>query len=167
MKNRQQLNYLQHQYIYCIYCKLLCLKYLQNLSSVFCHPSSGIADYPTLTDETFTYDANGSQIEEKNANGQLEKQYLYNTENRLSEIKDSVGQTIASYYYDPFGRRLSKTVTNPDATTTTTYFHYNDEGYSAEKTNGQITSYLFSPQNTWSTSPILKPSLRRFISSLL
>jgi len=149
------------------------------------------ADYPTLTDETFTYDAlgnrktdtntgitewlynqnnqllnsvdnqysydvNGSQIEEKDATGVLEKQYLYNTKNRLSEIKDANGQTIASYYYDPFGRRLSKTVTNPDTSTTTTYFHYNDEGYSAEKTNGQIISYLFSPQNTWSTSPILK-----------
>ncbi|VAW37970.1 hypothetical protein MNBD_GAMMA01-488, partial [hydrothermal vent metagenome] len=149
------------------------------------------ADYPNLTDETFTYDAlgnrktdsstgitqwlynqnnqllnsvnnqftydaNGSQIEEKDNNAVLEKQYIYNTENRLAEIKDGSGVNIATYYYDPFGRRLSKTVTNPDATTTTTYFHYNDEGYSAEKTNGQITSYLFSPQNTWSTSPILK-----------
>ncbi|VAW36457.1 hypothetical protein MNBD_GAMMA01-194 [hydrothermal vent metagenome] len=70
MKNRQQLNYLQHQYIYCIYCKLLCLKYLQNLSSV-------ISILPS-------------------------------------------------------------------------------EPCSAEKTNGNIISYLFSPQNTWSTSPILK-----------
>ncbi|VAW32818.1 hypothetical protein MNBD_GAMMA01-276 [hydrothermal vent metagenome] len=149
------------------------------------------ADYPTLTDETFTYDAlgnrktdsntgitqwlynqnnqllnsvnnqftydaNGSQIEEKDASGQLEKQYIYNTENRLAEIKDANGVNIATYYYDPFGRRLSKTITNPDTTTTKTYFHYNDEGYSAEKTGNQITSYLFSPQNTWSTSPILK-----------
>ena len=149
------------------------------------------ADYPTLTDETFTYDAlgnrktdsntgitqwlynqnnqllnsvsnqftydgNGSQIEEKDANGQLLKQYIYNTENRLAEIKDANGANIVSYYYNPFGKRLSKTITNPDASTTTTYFHYNDEGYSAEKTNGQIISYLFSPKNTWSTSPILK-----------
>ncbi|VAW36461.1 hypothetical protein MNBD_GAMMA01-195 [hydrothermal vent metagenome] len=149
------------------------------------------ADYPTLTDETFTYDAlgnrktdsntgitqwlynqnnqllnsvnnqftydaNGSQIEETDASGQLLKQYIYNTENRLAEIKDENNQTIATYYYDPLGRRLSKTITNPDTSTTTTYFHYNDEGYSAEKTNGQIISYLFSPQNTWSTSPILK-----------
>ncbi|VAW42366.1 hypothetical protein MNBD_GAMMA01-1126 [hydrothermal vent metagenome] len=203
----QQLSHLHYQYIYCIYYKLLCLQYLQNLSSVFCHPTSVItgnitnkntehgnytygyddvdrltsADYPTLTDEIFTYDAlgnrktdsntgitqwlynqnnqllnsvnnqftydaNGSQIEEKDASGQLEKQYIYNTENRLAEIKDASNQTIATYYYDPFGRRLSKTITNPDATTTTTYFHYNDEGYSAEKTNGQITSYLFSPK---------------------
>jgi len=150
------------------------------------------ADYPTLTDETFTYDAlgnritdsntgttawlynqdnqllnsvddqfsydaNGNQVEEKDSSGQLQKQYIYNTENRLSEIKDENGQTIATYYYDPFGRRLSKTITDHGtATTTTTYFHYNDEGYSAEKTDGQITSYLFSPQQTWSTSPILK-----------
>ena len=107
----------------------------------------------------YTYDASGNQIEEKDASGQLLKQYIYNTENRLAEVEDANGVTIATYYYDPFGRRLSKTITNPDASTTITYFHYNDEGYSAEKTNGQIISYLFSPQNTWSTNPKLKGSV--------
>ncbi|WP_188365549.1 RHS repeat protein [Marinicella pacifica] len=149
------------------------------------------ADYPVLTDESFTYDAlgnrktdsntgvtewlynqnnqllnsvssqyeydaNGNQTIEKDPQGQIIRQYIYNTQNRLGEIKDGSNQTIASYYYDPFGRRLSKTVTNPDQSTTKTYFHYSDEGYSAEITDGEIISYVFHPQRTWSTNPILK-----------
>jgi len=32
--------------------------------------------------------------------------YVYNLENRLSEVKDNSGATLATNGYDPFGRRL-------------------------------------------------------------
>lgn len=106
------------------------------------------------------------------ANDQVEQRYVYNSEERLAEVKDATDQTIASYYYDPFGRRLWKTVApnqpgNDSASPKTTYLYYTDEGYAAEYThNGNhpnseasITPvlsqlYLFAPQGLWSTEPL-------------
>jgi len=55
---------------------------------------------------------------------------FYNTEDRLTQVwKGNAGSgvLIASYGYDPFGRRLWKEVGG-----TRTYFHYSDEGLVAE-----------------------------------
>jgi len=97
---------------------------------------------------TYTYDANGSQIQ-KTENG-ITTDYLYNSNNRLSQIKQGT-TTIAAYDYDPFGRRLSKTVNG-----TTIYFYYSDEGLTAEaNSSGKITqSYGYAPDSTWGTDPL-------------
>ena len=58
--------------------------------------------------------------------------YIYNVEDRLAEVRDGQGSLIASYYYDPFGRRLWK-----DVGGTRTYFHYADEGLIGEY-NAQV-----------------------------
>ena len=104
----------------------------------------------------FEYDANGNQIKKLDSNGQLFFEFIYNIENRISEVKNSKGNKLAEYYYDPFGRRLSKTLFYLDQTSTTVYFHYNDSGLSSEKSDNQIVSYLFSPNGYWTTYPILK-----------
>ncbi len=152
------------------------------------------ADYPTMTDDSFTYDAlgnrktdyatteltewlynqnnqltdavtveyeydgNGNLIIEKEPGelGQIIKKYIYNTQNRMSEIKDGNDQVIASYIYDPFGRRLSKAVTNPDQSIDETYFHYSDQGLIAIKQSDSVTSFLMRPDENWSTNPLLK-----------
>ncbi|MBU1164760.1 hypothetical protein KKA15_04325, partial [Patescibacteria group bacterium] len=56
---------------------------------------------------TYNYDNNGNLIT-KNDNGSLTN-YTWDYENRLIEV---VGAALASarYDYDPFGKRLSKTV---------------------------------------------------------
>lgn len=103
-----------------------------------------------------TYDENGSQIQLKLSSDEIENEFEYNLENRLTKIKDGSGRIVVDYYYDPFGRRLSKTVYNLDGTETTTYFHYSHEGLSSEKTNDEVISYLFKPGSSWSVDPILK-----------
>jgi YD repeat-containing protein len=40
-----------------------------------------------------------------------QRSYDYNAAERLAEVKDN-GSTIAKYQYDPFGRRIGKTVNN-------------------------------------------------------
>ncbi|MBL0042694.1 MAG: RHS repeat protein [Xanthomonadales bacterium] len=120
----------------------------------------------------YAYNENGSTVEKQAPNEQIEQRYVYNTEERLAEVKDQSGTTIATYYYDPFGRRLWKTVApnqpgNDGASPKTTYLYYTDEGYAAEYThNGNhpnseasITPtlsqlYLFAPQGLWSTEPV-------------
>jgi len=53
--------------------------------------------------------------------------YVYNTEDRLTEVRDGSNALIVRYYYDPFGRRLWKEVGG-----TRTYSHYTDEGLIGE-----------------------------------
>jgi RHS repeat-associated protein len=97
---------------------------------------------------TYQYDANGSQI--KKTEGATVTDYIYNGENRLTQIKQGA-TTLASYAYDPFGRRISKTVNG-----TTTYYFYNDEGLTAEadSTGAVQVSYGYAPNSTWGTDPL-------------
>jgi len=98
----------------------------------------------------------------------------------MSQLIGAADQPIASYYYDPFGRRLWK-ILQPGAEghsgtagPETTYLAYSDEGYAAEftlpgtpaeapaagPTAGQYTSlWLYAPQGTWSTDPIANKTL--------
>jgi YD repeat-containing protein len=74
------------------------------------------------------YDANGSTIERTitNASGSDTDEYSYDIANRLTELKRN-GTSLARYYYDPFGRRLSKEVSGIK-----TYFLYANEGLVGE-----------------------------------
>ncbi len=101
---------------------------------------------------TCTYDANGNMI--KKSVDSTVTTYVYNTEDRLTQVWDGepdTGSLTASYYYDPFGRRLWK-----DVNGTRTYFMYADEGLVAEINNtGTITrSYGWQPGSTWGTDPL-------------
>lgn len=100
---------------------------------------------------SYEYDANGSQIKQTNADSGDIRHYIYNLENRLSEVRDQNNVVIASYSYDPFGRRLSKTVNS-----TTTYYFYNQEGLVAESdASGTITTtYGYQPNSIWGTDPL-------------
>jgi RHS repeat-associated protein len=97
----------------------------------------------------FQYDDNGNTIE-KNDNGNITK-YFFNIEDRMVRVEDGAGVLIATYYYDPFGRRLWKEI---DAIRT--YFVYSNEGLVGEYgENGmEIKSYGYTPGSIWTTDPL-------------
>ncbi len=86
--------------------------------------------------------------------GSVVTSYVYNIENRLTEVWDGeVGSSslIASYYYDPFGRRLWKEVSG-----VRTHFHYTDEGLIGEydAVGNELRTYGYKPGSTWTTDPL-------------
>ncbi|MHC9510380.1 RHS repeat-associated core domain-containing protein [Kangiella sp. M94] len=102
----------------------------------------------TDTKTVFEYDANGSTIKKTDANGIEE--YIYNIAGRLVEVQRN-GESVAKYYYDPFGRRLYKEVSG-----NRTYFLYSNEGLSGEYDNSgtAIRSYQYFPNHYWGTKPL-------------
>jgi len=111
---------------------------------------------PGLSGQTspvqYEYDANGNLIQK--AIGTKVTSYVYNSEDRLVQVWDGepeTGSLTASYYYDPFGRRLWK-----EAGGIRTYYHYADEGLVAEMdAAGNVTkSYGWQPGSTWGTDPL-------------
>ncbi|MFC3216685.1 RHS repeat domain-containing protein [Comamonas sp. JC664] len=62
---------------------------------------------------------------QQETSGQDSKTYRYNAAERLITYESSDG-TLAHYRYDPFGRRVSKSVTK-DAATQVTYFVYSEQ----------------------------------------
>jgi len=66
-------------------------------------------------------------------------------------VRDGSDTLIASYYYDPFGRRLWK-----DVNSVKTYFVYADEGLVGEydSTGTELKTYGYTPNSTWTTDPL-------------
>jgi len=124
----------------------------------------------------FDYNAAGSTLTERDPQTEAAtRTYRYNTEERMSELIGAADQPIASYYYDPMGRRLWK-ILQPGAEghsggagPETVYLAYSDEGYAAEFTlpgtpeqaptagpsASQYSSvWVYAPTGLWSTDPI-------------
>ena len=60
---------------------------------------------------SYTYDENGNTLSQTDANNAANtRSYRYDTDNRLIEVHDASNAIIATYRYDPFGRRISKTL---------------------------------------------------------
>lgn len=104
----------------------------------------------------YSYNANGSLDSKAESDGSgilLDSwRYEYDLQGRLSRVSRK-GALVATYTYDPFGRRLSKTVNG-----VTTYFLYNDTGLVAEYGDqGQLVrEYQYSPEHTWGTYPLFQ-----------
>ena len=104
---------------------------------------------------SYVYDANGNTIQ-RNINGVIQN-FVYNADNRLIEVKDASNNTIAKYTYDPFGRRIKKTVSPAGGGSgVETYYLYSDEGLIGEYDSAgtEIKTYGYKPNSTWSTDPI-------------
>ncbi|WP_155266317.1 RHS repeat domain-containing protein, partial [Snodgrassella communis] len=71
--------------------------------------------------------------------------YSYNAAERLSRVSNDTRE-IASYQYDPFGRRISKTVNGE-----TTYYIYSSAGLIAELDQNGIMqlAYGWIPDTVW------------------
>jgi RHS repeat-associated protein len=120
----------------------------------------------------YEYNENGSTIAKKNPQTyQPIQRYGYNSEERMDELRVENGTLVADYYYDPFGRRLWKTL-YPGAEghpggdgAVRSYMAYCDEGYAAESLPmprgiaprvPDLQVVLFEVGMPWSTSPVLR-----------
>jgi RHS repeat-associated protein len=108
---------------------------------------------------THSYDENGSLTQQTSPSGEAtdNQRYVYDAQNRLVEVQDSTGATLAVYQYDPYGRRIAKTTRQAQTgvTSTTTYL-YSDEGLIGEATaTGSLAvEYGWQPGNLWGTDPL-------------
>jgi RHS repeat-associated protein len=93
-------------------------------------------------DHHYDYDAFGNLIRERRGKGQsLVTEYRYDCQHRLIAITTPDGQT-ASYRYDPFGRRISKTVGE-----NTTEFFWQRDKLIAEHQAERHRSYIYEPDS--------------------
>ncbi|MFV9652586.1 RHS repeat-associated core domain-containing protein [Pseudomonas citrulli] len=93
-------------------------------------------------DRHYDYDAFGNLIRERRGRGHaLVTEYRYDCQHRLIGITQPNGQT-ASYRYDPFGRRISKTVDG-----ITTEFFWQGDRLIAEHHADSHRSYLYEPDS--------------------
>ena len=93
-------------------------------------------------DRHYDYDAFGNLIRERRGKSQqLVTEYRYDCQHRLISITKPNGQT-ASYRYDPFGRRISKTVDDK-----TTEFFWQGDKLIAEHHAERHRSYLYEPDS--------------------
>ncbi|KQM54725.1 hypothetical protein ASE80_20005 [Pseudomonas sp. Leaf15] len=93
-------------------------------------------------DHHYDYDAFGNLIRQRRGKGhQLVTEYRYDCQHRLIGITQPNGQT-ASYRYDPFGRRISKTVND-----ITTEFFWQGDKLIAEHHADRHRSYIYEPDS--------------------
>ncbi|MGX5797164.1 RHS repeat-associated core domain-containing protein, partial [Pseudomonas sp. E2-15] len=93
-------------------------------------------------DHHYDYDAFGNLIRQRRGKGhQLVTEYRYDCQHRLIGITQPNGQT-ASYRYDPFGRRISKTVDG-----ITTEFFWQGDKLIAEHHADRHRSYIYEPES--------------------
>jgi RHS repeat-associated protein len=101
-------------------------------------------------DILYEYDLNGNTIRKTDQTGTTT--YTYDVDDRLIQISNPQSE-IHNYYYDPFGKRLSKEVSG-----VRTYFFYSDEGLIGEydSTGGEIKTYGYVPDSDWTTKPLFQ-----------
>ncbi|WP_235205570.1 RHS repeat-associated core domain-containing protein [Pseudomonas fluorescens] len=93
-------------------------------------------------DRHYDYDAFANLIRERRGRAQQRvTEYRYDCQHRLIGITQPDGSQV-SYRYDPFGRRISKTVAGK-----TTEFFWQGDKVIAEHTHGQHRSYLYEPDS--------------------
>ncbi len=120
------------------------------------YPSKTPFSPSPAVDTQVSYTPQGHTQQEKS--GQDNKTYRYNAAERLITYESSDG-TQAHYRYDPFGRRISKSVTK-DAATQVFYFVYSEQALMGElDKDGKLQrAYGFNPvagqQGLWSTDPV-------------
>ena len=100
-------------------------------------------------DTSYGYDDQGNMV--NRTKSATTTNFIYNLENRLEKVQDSTNTDLATYGYDPYGRRLWKEVGG-----TKTYFHYTDEGLAGEydSTGTKLKTYGYHPGSPWSTNPL-------------
>jgi RHS repeat-associated protein len=91
-------------------------------------------------DRHYDYDAFGNLIRERRGTGQtLVTEYRYDGQHRLVGVTTPDGRS-ASYRYDAFGRRISKTVDGK-----TTEFFWQGDHLIAESSREHYRSYVYEP----------------------
>ncbi len=91
-----------------------------------------------IANQGYGYDKNGNVINDPANNG---SSFIFNGDNKQTQVKDSGGNSIGAYYYDGDGKRIKK-VSN----TETTVFVYDAAGkliaeYSSQSSQNPTVSY--------------------------
>lgn len=68
-------------------------------------PVNAVNEYSTIAGVPVTYDAAGNLATDEDG-----RQYFYDEQNRLVEVRDAGSATLAEYEYDALGRRVSATI---------------------------------------------------------
>ncbi|MFT0476730.1 RHS repeat-associated core domain-containing protein, partial [Pseudomonas antarctica] len=146
----------EHHYHYDPLARLTRADHSQDVQELFGHDPAGnllMQDRPgpdivagnrlmIQGDHHYDYDAFGNLIRQRRGKGhQLVTEYRYDCQHRLIGITQPNGQT-ASYRYDPFGRRISKTVDG-----ITTEFFWQGDKLVAEHHADRHRSYLYEPDS--------------------
>lgn len=104
---------------------------------------------------TYEYDAAGNQTKKTDsslAEPQRTTSYEYDAFNRMTAVRNGAGALIASYTFDPFDRRLSKTLGNG---TKTTYLHTGWGLLAEADAAGTVqVNYGWNPQVENGTAPL-------------
>ena len=118
---------------------------------------------------SYQYNDNGSMVQRTlsalDQTDSINQTFMYDINGRLQQVANISGENasaipVANYTYDPFGRRLSKTIfdTNSDnnGASTTTYFLYSAQGLMAEYNEQGIAirNYNYWPDASWSSQPL-------------
>ncbi|MBK6751108.1 MAG: hypothetical protein IPG67_14160 [Acidobacteria bacterium] len=74
--------------------------------------------FTNLTD--FAYDKNGNITRDLSPNSQL-RTFVFNGDNKQTEVKDATGTTVGQYYYDGEGKRVKKYILSTGETTIFVY----------------------------------------------
>ncbi|OGV43507.1 MAG: hypothetical protein A2X46_13055 [Lentisphaerae bacterium GWF2_57_35] len=98
---------------------------------------------------SLAYDLNGN-LTQKVLNGAT-NDFMWDGENRLAAYSNSAGGASAAYAYDPFGRRIMKTVGG-----VTTWYLYADEGLIAEidQAGKVVRTYGYAPDALWNNNTL-------------
>ena len=86
---------------------------------------------------TPAYDANGNMTTDQNG-----QQYVYNAWNQLVTVKNSDGDTIATYSYNGLGWQVTQT---EDSTTTALYYSSQWQVLQEQVSGSTTASYVWSP----------------------
>jgi len=71
------------------------------------YSSNNLNQYDEVDEVEYSYDGNGNLTDDG------VQTYYYDFENRMTKVvRNSDGQTLAEYHYDPFGRRAKKITDN-------------------------------------------------------
>lgn len=108
--------------------------------------------------DSYQYDDNGSMTMRSVTPG-VQQHFDYDIRGRLSQVTNQsdngdgtvTESTVATYQYDPFGRRISKTVDG-----VISYFLYGQNGLMAEynASGNAIREYDYWPGSLWGTNPV-------------
>ena len=101
--------------------------------------TNGMNQYGSVGSDSLGYDNNGNLTDDGTY------LYYYDCENRLIDVNDSSDNTIVSFAYDAFGRRVSKTVhDNPDVVTR--YCYDGDQVIAEYDGSGNLLKfYIYGP----------------------
>jgi RHS repeat-associated protein len=109
-----------------------------------------------VADESFVYDARGALT--GSAQGASRMQFVHDVAGRLTKLLRD-GSTLASYNYDPLGRRVSKTVDG-----STTAFRWDGFVLLGECGPGGDADYLFEPRKFLPLSRMTSGKVEHFVT---